>query len=89
MLASSCVFLLFINNKEKFKESKIITSMSELSFGIYLIHPVFLDVIKENTVIVKQLSYVFIPVYTIIIFFASYISSFIIKKIPLLNRILK
>lgn len=88
MLASSSVFLLFTMNKDKFKENKLVASISGLSFGIYLIHPIFLNLITENIVITEQLSYLFIPVYTIIIFIASYISCIIIKKIPVLNRIL-
>ena len=88
MLSSSCIFLLFTINKEKFKESKLVSSISGLSFGIYLIHPVFLNIITENIVITEQLSYLFIPIYSIIIFILSYISCLIIKRIPILNRVL-
>lgn len=88
MLSSISIYLLFINNKEKFRENKLITSISGLSFGIYLIHPVFLNLITENIEIINQISYAFIPLYTVVIFILSYIACLIIKKIPYINKIL-
>ena len=88
MLSSISIFLLFIMNKENFKANKLVASISGLSFGIYLMHPIFQNIITENIKIIEQSSYLFIPIYSIIIFILSYISCFIIKKVPLLNRIL-
>lgn len=88
ILSSVSIFLLFVMYKEKFKYSKLIASISNLSFGIYLIHPVFQNIITENIAITQQLTYIYIPVYTLIIFLCAYFSAWIISKIPYLNKIL-
>lgn len=88
MFPSISIFILVIKHKDKFKSSKLISSISKFSFGIYLIHPIFLDIIKKYINISAQISYLFIPLYTIIIFLLSYISCLLIKKIPLINKIL-
>lgn len=88
MLSSISIFLLFIINKEKFKENKLVLSISNLSFGIYLMHPIFQNIITNHINIIEQSSYIFIPIYSLIIFILTYLSCFIIKKIPILNKIL-
>lgn len=89
VIISICLFELlgrvFIDN-----HSRLIyfsTNISKLSFGIYLIHIIFLYAIMDN---VKQMSacwelkYLLLFVFT---FLTSFLFSYIIKKIPVLKRL--
>jgi len=85
IVASSAIFLVFLCN-DKFK-SRTIERLSSHSFGIYLVHIVFLNIIKEQINIIEFNPLYFIPLITLLIYFVSLLASFIISKIPYLNKI--
>jgi len=72
-----------INSK---KLSKIIILLSAYSFGIYLIHPIFLRLIKKLNFIDASLI-VKIPFYAFLTYILSYIGVYFIRKIPYLKHI--
>lgn len=69
-----------------FKSTK---ELADLSFGVYLIHPIFLDIIAY-TVRDKSLEYInaflYIPIFSIIVFIASLFVAYIMSKVTLLKN---
>ena len=66
-----------------------LSGFAKLSFGIYLVHPVFLDVITsvaQNWLLGKIDLSIYIPLVTIMVFLLSYAASFVMSKIKFLNR---
>lgn len=87
ILSSFAIFVLIIINKDKIT-NKNITKLSKFSFGIYLIHVIFLIKIKDNFNIISFNPIICIPIFSAIIYSFSLISCYIIKKIPLINKII-
>ena len=87
IIAASSIFILIVKNEHKIK-NPIIAKLSKYSFGIYLIHMIFLEVLKSNINIIRLNPIVFIPLITIIIYTLSLLSCIIIKKIPLIKKII-
>lgn len=87
ILATFSIFLLFISKKEAFK-NPIILKFSTHSFGIYLIHILFLNIIKQYINIIDFNPIIAVPLVTLIIYFASLVSCAILSKIPYINKIL-
>ena len=78
VIASISIFSLIIINESKIK-NPIILKLSKYSFGIYLIHMIFLKIIKSNINIISLNPIIFIPLITIIIYILSLLSCIIIK----------
>lgn len=74
---SSFIFIYFNSND---KENKIITHLSHLSFGIYLIHGIILNVIMKYIPYNNITSFVGIPILFIIILATSSLIVALIKK---------
>ncbi|MBQ8204091.1 MAG: acyltransferase family protein [Clostridia bacterium] len=87
IIASVAVFLLIVANADKFK-SKFILTVSKHTFGIYLIHMIFLNIIKKIIVIADQPAAVAIPVITVIVFVCSLLSSMLLSKIPFIKKVI-
>ncbi len=85
-LAACAIFILIIINKQKFG-SEIILTFSNRSFGIYLIHMLFLNYITDNINIIEFNPAFTIPLLTLIVYALSFISSFILSKIPLIKKL--
>lgn len=77
---------LFINLKNTSKFTKIITKLSSLSFGIYLVHVAILDIIFKSFEITAHV--VMIPLLSIVVFIISASLAFIISKIPILQKVI-
>lgn len=89
LILSVAVFTLFANLKQKDTCSKFIEKTAQYSFIIYMIHPFFME--KLNLLGITTISFhtlISIPVLTIGIFVASFLTAAIIKKIPYINKIL-
>lgn len=87
IISSACIFLLFIINKEKFKSEKILL-FSKYTFGIYLIHGVFFFYLRKLFTYTNYNSlYMCIPI-TILLYFVSWLATYILKKIPYINELL-
>lgn len=86
IITSISIFILFSN---KIKVSAKTASLSKMSLGIYLIHPIFLDLIYNiaPTAFFK-LGGLLLPIIAIIVFFMSYASSFILSKIRYVKNVI-
>ena len=88
---SLAIFTLFkyLFKEEKFKEKtqKIIIHLSQMTLGIYVIHAIFRDLLKNQ----MGLSFTKIynlPLAFLIIIIASYICTYILSKLPIIKRYL-
>lgn len=65
-----------------------IRELSKLSFGIYLIHPFVIDIVKSiGLCILKPHPIVMIPVFTGIVYAVSGLIVLMLKKIPIVRKI--
>lgn len=92
------VFLIFkridwekLINKDSFIY-KVILSFSSVSFGIYLIHLLVLDLIKSEVIGISISPFSLNPIFNIFLlsiltFFISYFITVVIQKVPLLNKV--
>ena len=87
IISSFSLFILVIINEDKF-QNKYILKLSGLSFGVYLIHVIFLEIIKENFKFINYSSVIIIPVITLLIYIISLMCSYILKKIPVIRKLL-
>ena len=85
-LISNGIFVSLIN--KDIKQNRIITSLSECSFAIYLFHQFFINIIykflKFNIII--KYPYVGLILYTIGILMITYFFSYILRKIKLVRK---
>ena len=81
ILSSFSFYALIITNYRKDTLNKVIMKFSDLSFGVYLIHGIFLDVTVKLFTYQSINALVGIPSFVTMIFIASIISVFILKKI--------
>lgn len=87
VIAAFSLFIMIIVNEDKIK-NKFILNLSSLSFGVYLIHYLFLFNIKQYVNIIEYNPLIYIPYLSFLIYLLSVFSSFIIKKIPLINKLI-
>ena len=87
IMASFAFFGMVVINKDKIK-SEFILKLSKYSFGIYLIHMIFLNILKDNYDLLQFNSFLAIFSVTFIIYFISLVSCVIIGKIPILKKII-
>ncbi|ORX82177.1 hypothetical protein BCR32DRAFT_298964 [Anaeromyces robustus] len=67
---------------------KLISSLSECSFGIFLIHMFFHGLFIRLGIHIQIFNPIFwIPIYATLLFILSYITIFMIRKIPILKHI--
>ena len=83
-------FIMKRQQNEQFAPSKLLQRISFTSFGIYLVHPMFLDAIRPlfhdaNGIIIHPA--IGIPIQVVIILIASLIAVLILGKIPYLKRV--
>ena len=89
-LYSISVFLVLNNINFNFSEktAKNIVALSKLTFGVYIIHMIFMC-LSVKVFPYDGCSAMYIVVRFVIVAFASFFSSYIISKIPLLKKIIK
>ena len=88
MIASFALYILIITNYRKNYLNKTVMKLSELSLGVYLIHGIFLDITNKVFVYTASNPIITIPIFVFIIFILSVISTYIIKKIKYLNKLI-
>lgn len=91
MLSSMAVFILSVIHKDTLLKGKAVTILKKIvpySFGIYLIHIIFFNLLTNNIKVLNVISFIGIPIFSLLIFIISYIACVIIKKIPILKRII-
>ena len=89
LLESTAVFVLLSNIKlnpgEKTK--KLILNLSKYSFGVYLIHPLFIDILNRHGLSTSSFNpFVSVIALALIVYFVSLIISAIINQMPLLKK---
>lgn len=89
IISSFVFYTLIISNYRKDDLNKLIMKLSDLSFGVYLIHGIFLDITVKKFLYPSINSLIGIPIFTIIIFICSIVSVYILKKIKFINNIVK
>lgn len=87
IIASFATFLLVLGNENRFTNTKIL-AVSKHSFGVYLIHMMFLNIIKRHINIALINPVFAIPVITIIVFVCSVLSCSVLNRIPIVKKIL-
>ena len=84
---------IFIICKRLFNKAKVslaIVSISKCTWGIYLVHPFFIHLFHKffNVTIEGYNQFIAFPISCLIIFAISYFAVVILKRIPLINRII-
>lgn len=92
MLIQTSAIFLFIKDhcpNYSYRNRRVIINLSCCSFGIYLVHPLFVHLFNDHLAL-NSSSFnplFFIPVYAVIIFFLSFVLVKIVSKIPFLKRV--
>lgn len=88
---SVSIFILFkyriskIKISEKLKNK--VVKLSNLVFGIYLVHEIFIIILDHYHFFKRNIMYSLLtPIFTVIIFIVSLLIVIIIKKIPMINK---
>lgn len=88
ILASILFFILIFSLVHNKEHNKIVMILSDLSFGVYLIHGIFLDVTFKVFNYRDFNSIVGIPLFVSMIFICSCLLVYILRKSKILKRIL-
>ena len=82
------VFFKYLIKTENGKDNKIVKTLSDCSFGIYLVHLVIYEFFKNQFGIDSLIfnPIVSIPLISIGIFIISFIITYVLKKIPILQK---
>ena len=87
MTLSFIAFIFVLQNMKSKKSNDFISLLCTYSFGIYLIHGIFLD-ITINTVGCDIISIIGIPLHSLFIFCSSLLTLMLINKIPKVGKYL-
>jgi len=82
-LISALVFILIRQNAAKLQESRIISSLSESSFGMYLIHPVIIYICVHTLPNYGLNPLLYIPFVTLVTIILSFLMIYFMRKIPI------
>lgn len=71
------------------KHAKAISRLSNLTFGIYLIHPLYLKMVFNHfSFLLKAPAIVWIPAAALVTFLCSTVTIWVVSKIPIVNKYL-
>lgn len=86
-LIAVCVFL-FVS-KQEVKGSDVLLNVSSCTWGIYLIHPFFINIILKlfKVDLLTSMPYVKLTLFLIVVAVLSYIATYILKKIPVIKNL--
>ena len=86
-LITICIFLLAKRNSLKLRQNRFIAIVAEASFGMYLIHPVFLHLLEWQLPSYYANALIFIPVTICVTTFASLFSIILLRKLAFMRII--
>lgn len=89
ILSSISFYILVVSNYTRNMVPKVIEALSDVSFGVYLIHGLFLDVTIKIFNYQRINALIGIPAFFLIILIFSAISVLVIKKIKFVNKIVE
>ena len=81
------IFLLVKRNSLVLKKNKFVYSIAESSFGMYLIHPVFLHILKYKLPMYYSNALVYLPLIIFITTIASFFSIISLRKLSIMRKI--
>lgn len=80
-LISVLVFILFRQNSTKLKDSSVISSISDSSFGMYLIHPVIIYIFVHTLSNYSQQPLLYMPLVLMATILISFMLIFLMRKV--------
>ena len=85
------IFLLFKQREQLFFDSpatlkRIISSVSSVGLGIYLLHVILLDVTRPYVLPLAMECPSLLPAWVICIFFLAYVICIMLKRIPVVGK---
>lgn len=86
---SIAIFIMFKNIVNQNKRRTLITNISKYSFGIYLVHDIFLKIVNCNYSPINTMCYpaaVSVPCNALIVLSLSYITVYVLGKIPIIKK---
>ena len=89
IIATFSFFSIIVSNYNNKKISNFIIFLSDLSFGVYLIHGIFLDITVKSFIYGTINSLIGIPLFFIIILISSSASVFILRKTKYIKKIVE
>lgn len=98
--ANDCIFVLlyslgiflFINNmKYKFSEKAegFVILLSKLSFGVYIIHPMFNALVGDRLLINQTNPIIHIPIRFVFVGVLSFVVAYLLSKIPFVKKLIR
>lgn len=89
IMPAIALFVFAKYHMEKVGQWKIVRVIASLSFGVYLVHVMMIDVAMKTIFKGVQLDVVTIPLVTMAVFILSAIVVWLIVKVPILRRLVK
>ena len=87
LIASTFIFLLKDKKFEQTNTIDFITSVGKCSYGIYLIHQLFINIIYKVLVLDAIAKFpLFLPVYVAIVFLLAYATTYILRKNQFISK---
>lgn len=93
VVTSICIFLLIKNTCSQIKQiSNFILKLSGLTLGVYLIHPIFIKIASMlnfyNSInsLLNDKDFIAVPVVFIVVSICSFISVYLLSKIPIIKK---
>ncbi len=84
------LFLFIMDNYGNRKNNKVLCGISNITLGIYLIHPVFVDQFSRMEISLKSfISILSIPLIALLVAVASGLAAYILSKIPLVRKLVQ
>ena len=86
-IASVSLFILVSN--QMVNASKALSVMAGCTWGIYLLHPFFINVALKvlNLDLLRSMPYIKLPLFGIAILLFSFVATYILRKIPLIKKL--
>lgn len=88
MIMTLSLFTLFAKNAARLPDLKIISMLSIASFGIYLIHPVFIKIMAVHMKPFMAHGITYMPISLMIVFTVSAIVSMLLLKVPGMKKVM-
>jgi surface polysaccharide O-acyltransferase-like enzyme len=80
---TTMLFLLFRRNSNSLKRSVLIGAISESSFGIYLIHPLYLYILSKSLPAYRDRGMIYMPLVVLLVMFASFVTIHTLRRVRL------
>jgi surface polysaccharide O-acyltransferase-like enzyme len=86
-LISALVFILVRQNAVKFQENKMVSQISDTSFGMYLIHPVIIYTCVHNLPNYSELPLLYMPLVILVTILMSFTIIFYMRKLSIFRLV--